>query len=129
MASDRTVAQDLAVAIVGGLVIAVLYLFLLGGLWASWAAGIAFGLTTVAAIRMFDELGHVATTIAAAAAGFLSGFAWWAIAETTIAWWVAPCIGAGLGFIEVGAAEWRDWKLEREAVPYAPPIKSQDGAV
>ena len=130
MDDERTLLEDLGLAAVFGLILAVFYLWLFGGLWASWAAGVAYFLCVVAHARLFDARGHLATVIGAAIAGAVAGLTWWMVADIDTSWWVASAFGAALTFADVGLWEWREWKIEREAVPYeSPQAEAGHGAV
>jgi hypothetical protein len=129
MDSDRSLPQALALAVVLGLILAILYLLFLGSFWASWIAGAFFCLCAMVFARLFGDA-HLIKTICATVAGALSGLVWWAVADTQVSWWVAPSFGAALTLFEIGTLEWREWRFERVAVPYDAQTKgSRNGAV
>ena len=113
MDDERTFLEDLGLAALGGLFLAVFCLLLLGGLWASWAAGTAYCLCFVVYARLSNAQGHLATVVAFTIAGAVGGVAWWSVADTHSSWWVAPALGATFSFVYAGLWQWHDWKLDR----------------
>ena len=95
MDPDRTLLQDIGIALVVGFFIALGYLTFFGGLLPSWVAGATCAFTFLLGLRLFPEMSDLAAVVLGIVSGTAGGLGWWAVADNTAPWYMASLAGAG----------------------------------
>src|SRR5438552_1642476 len=104
---ERHLVIDLFLATLLGTIVGLLFAAI-GGALGGWAAGLVCGLSFLGLLRLAPraDVGWF-MFLAGIASGVLAGLAWWPLATTPWAWYVAPLIGGAFVAVFLLLVKWR----------------------